>query len=116
MLPKQIDFKIKSRFFIDNVSTSDIDIHARKKMVIDDRRSKNIPYKHNKQSHNSTTINHHNDYNDNDLQNMNMSLPMNITQGTYQYCKFGTIISIFLLYTPIIYDQRAISFFSSARI
>ena len=56
-------------------------------MVIDDRRSKNIPYKHNKQSHqskdNATTINHHNDYNDNDLQNMNMSLPMNITQGRY---------------------------------
>ena len=56
-------------------------------MVIDDRRSKNIPYKHNKQSQqskdNSTTINYHNDYNDNDLQNMNISLPMNITQGRY---------------------------------
>ena len=52
-------------------------------MVIDDRRSKNIPYKHNKQSQNSTTINHNNDYNDNNLQSMNISLPMNITQGMY---------------------------------
>ena len=87
MLAKQIYFKIKSRFFIDKVSNSDIDIHARKKMVIDDRRSENVPYKHNKQIHqskdNSTTINHHTDYNDNDQQNMNMSLPMNITQGWY---------------------------------